>query len=98
MTPSTSQTSNLAPLVLDPGCVRLAPDPQGAEDGCQILPGIGEDVVVARGVFAVAPTCHQAGGFQRSQARNETRPGRTGVGLDVVEPGDAEEQLPQRKQ
>ena len=76
----------------------LAPLAQRGEDGGEVPSGGGEQIVIARRVVAVSPAFDDPGLLKLAQAQREGLSRGAGVDLDVLEPVDAETQLPKNEQ
>src|SRR5258708_12785726 len=76
----------------------LAPLAQRGEDGGEVPSGGGEQIVIARRVVSVSPAFDDPGLLKLAQAQREGLSRGPGVDLDVLEPADAEPQLPGNEQ
>ncbi len=76
----------------------LAPLAQRDQGGEEAPAGGGEDVLVARRVVAVPSAFDDPGLLQLAQPQREGLPRGAGVDLDVLEPVDAEANLPDNEQ
>ena len=76
----------------------LAPLPQRGEDRGELPAGLSEFILIPRRAVAVSPAFDDADLLKLSQPQREGLARGAGVDLDVLEPVDAETQLPENKQ